>query len=91
MSTEEDLDILDGYIDRVAVLEAENERKKDALERIQAWTQAYPIKAFPKPDLKKAHEVLKAAGMTLDSISADVVRHVIDGIKNIVEQALRGK
>ena len=70
-------------------IKAANERYEAALLRIQNWAKAYPVKAFPKPDLKKAHEVLKAAGMTLDSISADSMRHVLDGIKDIVEQALK--
>ncbi|KKK66632.1 hypothetical protein LCGC14_2962170, partial [marine sediment metagenome] len=70
-------------------LKAENAKLQEALERIKTWSEAYPLKAFPKPDLKKAREVLEAAGMTLDSISADAMRHVINGVKNIVEQALK--
>ena len=70
-------------------LQAENTKLQEALERIKTWSEAYPLKAFPKPDLKKAREVLEAAGMTLDSISADAMRHVINGVKNIVEQALK--
>jgi len=69
-------------------LDEENERLRGALERIQNWAKAYPLAVFPKPDLKKAHSILKAAGMTLGAISADAMRHVLDGIKNIVEQAL---
>lgn len=69
----------------------ENKRLREALERIQTWAKAYLLKAFPKPDLKKAHEILKAAGMTLDAISADNMRHVLDGVKDIVEQALKEK
>lgn len=74
-----------------AELKAEKERQREALERIQRWQQAYPVKMFPKPDLKKAQKVLKAAGMTLDAISADNMRHVLDGIKNIVKTALKGE
>jgi len=33
---------------------------------------------------------LKASGMTLDAISADNMRHVLDGIKGIVSEALKG-
>jgi hypothetical protein len=72
-------------------LQDENEKYEDALERIQSWTKAYPLDIFPKPDLKKAAKVLKDNGMTLDSISADAMRHVLDGIKDIVEQALKGE
>lgn len=72
-----------------ASLEAEVEKKQEALERIQTWSKAYPLTAFPKPDLKKAHKVLKAAGMTLDAISADAMHHVLDGVKDIVDEALK--
>ena len=67
----------------------EIERLRKALERIRVWSKAYPLDIFPKPDLKKAHKVLKAAGMTLDAISADTMRHVLEGIKDIIEQALK--
>ena len=40
---------------------------------------------------KKARKILKVAGMTLDAISADAMRHVLSGIKDIVEQALGDK
>lgn len=69
---------------RIAELEA-------ALQRIDTWAKAYPLDAFPKPDLKRAAEVLKAAGMTLDSISADNMRHVLDSVKKIVSEALKNK
>ena len=70
-------------------LEREKAEQAEALERIQTWAQAYPLAAFPKPDLKKAHKVLKAAGMTLDAISADAMRHALSGVKDIVDQALK--
>lgn len=75
----------------VKELEAEIERLQDLFRRLQTWRKAYPLKIFPKPDLKKAHEVLKSAGMTLDAISADNMRHVLDGIKDIIDEALGEK
>lgn len=72
-------------------LEADVERYYEALKRIQTWAKAYPLTVFPKPDLKKAHEVLKAAGMTLDAISADAMRHVLNSVKDIVTKALKGE
>ena len=69
-------------------LEAENERLTDALQRIDTWAKAYPLDIFPKPDLRKAARVLKDSGMTLGSISADSMRHVLDGVKEIVRLAL---
>jgi len=71
-------------------LTAENDKLEEALRKINNWVQAYPLEVFPKPDLKKAAVVLKASGMTLDSISADAMRHVLEGIKGIVGEALKG-
>ena len=59
-----------------------------ALNRIANWSRAYPLEAFPKPDLAKAAEVLSAAGMTLDAISADAMRHVIERVGKIADEAL---
>lgn len=77
------------YQERIEEFEAENDKFKNALLRIDNWTKAYPLDVFLKPDLKKAAKVLKAAGMTLDAISADAMRHVLDGVKDITEQALK--
>lgn len=71
-------------------LRAENERLEDLFERLNTWTKAYPLSVFPKPDLKKAHKLLKAGGITLDAISADAMRHVLKGIYNISAEALKG-
>jgi hypothetical protein len=65
------------------------ENKKDALVKIQNWAKAYPLEVFPEPDFKKVAEVLKAAGISLDTVSASNMRHVINGVKKIVEQALK--
>ena len=70
-------------------LQASRENLVDVLERIHIWQRAYPLKVFPKPDLKKAAEVLKDAGMTLDAITADNMRHVLDQIKSMVDLALK--
>lgn len=66
----------------------ECDRMRYALQRIADWQKAYPLEAFPEPDMKRAHEVLKAAGMGLDSISASNMRHVLGGIKGIVDRGL---
>ena len=41
------------------------------------WLLAYNTDIFPEPDLKKAAEVLTANGMTIDSLSAEMGRHVL--------------
>lgn len=69
-------------------LEADNDRKNDALEKIASWAKAYPLSVFPEPDFAKAHEVLTTAGMTLDAISASNMRYVITQVQKIVADAI---
>lgn len=64
------------------------ERMEGALVQIDQWSQAYPLSVFPEPDFTKAAEALKAAGMTLDAISASNMRHVVEGVGNIARAAL---
>lgn len=73
---------------RLAERGAELERLRDALQEIEAWSRAYPLKVFQEPDFKKAAELLKAGGMTLDAISASNMRHVIEGVGKIASAAL---
>lgn len=61
----------------------------DALEKLQQWANAYPLAVFPEPDFAMAHELLAAGGMTLDAISASNMRHVINGVRELVEEGLR--
>lgn len=72
-------------------LEAESnraERYEEALYRIAQWALAYPPDIFLEPDLKRAHEVLKAAGMGLDGISAHAMRHALKGVGRIATDVL---
>ena len=55
---------------------------------LHEWAQAYPLTVFPEPDLVRAHEVLQAAGMTLDAISAGAMRHVIGQTRKLVTEGL---
>jgi len=64
---------------------SELEELQDKMHKIKTWINAYPLSVFPEPDFKKAHKVLKQHGMTLDSISASNMRHVLNGIKEIIE------
>lgn len=41
------------------------------------WLRCYALDIFPEPDLAKAAEVLKAHGMTIDSLSANMGRHIL--------------
>ncbi len=49
----------------------------ETMEQIESWSKAYPTDVFPEPDLAKARELLEAGGMSLDSLSASAMRHVI--------------
>ena len=75
----------------ISKLQTELEKHRGALERIDSWIKAYPLKMFPEPDFKKVAEVLKAAGLSLDEVSASNMRHVITKLKDITEQALKEK
>lgn len=63
----------------------------DLVERLRheiaGWKQAYPLTAFPEPDLKKARAVLREAGMTLDAISASNMRHVVSCLAPLIYDA----
>ena len=59
---------------------------QNKMDEIKAWINAYPLSIFPEPDLKKAHLILKEHGMTLDAVSASAMRHVLNGIKDIIER-----
>lgn len=70
-----------------AALVAERDTANEKLHRIAQWAEAYPLKVFPEPDLKKARALLESGGMTLDAVSASAMRHVLSGVKNIVGDA----
>jgi hypothetical protein len=62
---------------------------EEALHHIVQWSEAYPLTIFPEPDLKRARELLEAGGITLDSISAHCMRHVVEGVGKIAREALK--
>ena len=73
------------------VAEKEREYYDDLFHKIKDWCEAYPINVFPEPDFKKAHEVLKANGMTLDAISASNMKHVITQVQKMIDSAIRAR
>ncbi len=54
----------------------------------KALSERHSLEVFPEPDLEKAHRLLKAEGMTLDAISASIMRRVLYGIQDIINVAL---
>jgi len=76
------------HVAHIHHLEQRIDRLEDALWGIKKWSEAYPLAVFPEPDLKKAAELLRAGGTTLDAISAHCMRHVIEGVGKIAREAL---
>ena len=85
--------IYQGQLETFTKLVAAKEREHydDLFEQIKGWCEAYPIGVFPEPDFGKAHEVLKANGMTLDSISASNMKHVITQVQKMIDAAIRAR
>ena len=56
------------------------QRAERALQNITSWADTFPLAAFPEPDvadLAKADALLQAGGITLDTITGAVVRHMV--------------
>jgi hypothetical protein len=70
------------YEDFAAAIEGGREFR----EWIEEWAKAYPLDVFPEPDFKRVNEVLTAAGLSLDCVSAANMRHVITRVR----EKLRG-
>lgn len=66
----------------------QNEAMNIVLYRIISWCNAYPLDIFPEPDFKKARELLESGGITLDSVSASNMRHVINGFRELAQAAI---
>lgn len=64
------------------------ERLEEALQRIVAWAEAYPLDIFPEPDLNAVRKWLQSGGHSLDQVSASNMRHVIKGVGEIARGAL---
>ena len=56
----------------------------EAMQQIKAWCEAYPVDIFTPPDWVEAKE--KLGPELLSRVSADNMRHVVDGIRNIITQ-----
>lgn len=72
--------------------EIEIEELRMALIEIKQWTEAYPVTVFlpvSDDDLKVAAMVLKAAGISMDAIHASWARHILQGVGDICDKALK--
>lgn len=64
----------------------------DALDKLDQWARAYPLKVFPEPlreEWQRAAALLSEKGLSLDRMSASNVRHVISGVRETVAEGLR--
>lgn len=52
-------------------------RDSELLGWLQQWLDCYKTDIFPDPDLAKAAAVLKDNGLTIDSLSAHMGRHIL--------------
>jgi hypothetical protein len=62
----------------------------DALEQLGQWAEAYPVENFPEPlpqDWQRANALLAENGISMSSMSASNMRHVINGVRQIVDDA----
>jgi hypothetical protein len=65
------------------------EKMEEALKSIAQWAEAYPLDAFPEPDLKKARDLLEAGGVSLGALVASGIRHVVGSVGKIASEALK--
>ena len=69
----------------MAVACEENHRQAQQLTNFTAWIDewaaAYPLDAFPEPDMTRVRTALAGAGVSLDCVSASSMRHVIMRIR----------
>jgi hypothetical protein len=67
--------------EQVAALEAQ-------LTRIKEWCNAYPLEQFPEPDMQRF--LIALGPQLLSELSAHNYRHVLNGIKAIIEGVSTG-
>ncbi len=75
--------------EKINALQDRIDELEEAMLHIISWSEAYPLKIFPEPDLKKCAELLNAGGITLDAVSASCMRHVVTGVGKIAKEAMK--
>ncbi len=82
----------DNLVKGAQELIAREREKYDALFfEIKEWSEAYPETVFPPPDWGKVRDALEMNGLTLDSVSAANMRHVIKRIQEMVDETIRAR
>jgi hypothetical protein len=62
---------------------------KNVIDRLEQWCNAYPVDIFGDPDYSKVNQVLSEHGITLDSVPADIFRHVLQHVKEIIKPVVQ--
>jgi hypothetical protein len=68
------------------------DRLKEALLRIQQWAKAYPVTMFTPlsdEDLKNVQRALEAEGIDMGALHGAWARHILNGIGDIIDEALK--
>lgn len=76
------------YQQTIEALRAENELLSDKLNQVLDWCNAYPEDVFIPPTSEEwanFHQVLKNNGLNGTAFSGDISRHIVNGIKAIIE------
>ena len=72
-------------------LSYERDGMLETLEEIKRWTESYPLTVFAEltdEEWQKVGEALMSIGVSLDRVSASNMRHVISGVRKIVDAAM---
>lgn len=70
-------------------LKSENEKLREALHLLNNWVKAYPADVFPEPDLELARKLLTDGGVSYGDLNAYSMRHVINGVARIIDEAIK--
>jgi predicted P-loop ATPase/GTPase len=63
-------------------------RLNDVIGLLRNWVKAYPLDMFPEPDLKLARKLLEDGGVNYSALNVYSMRHVINGVGKIIDEAL---
>jgi hypothetical protein len=82
---------VEGLRQRIAELEDQRLKDRiddlrDTLSQIDSWCSAYPVEVFPEPNWAEARA--KLGDSLLTRVSSSNMRHVVEGIKRIIGDAL---
>jgi kynureninase len=62
----------------------EIDHQYEAMQRIKAWCDAYPVAVFPEPDWVEVKD--KLGNKLTSRVGASNMRYVVDGIKRIITE-----